>query len=622
MFGSVYVCGVTVDEDSELTAAAIARLAGVGRAAVSNWRRRYPQFPKPVGGSDSSPTFSRAEIEAWLKATGKDDQLATSGRTETGTQRVRDLEAGFVGYSTNTGLRDATAQHPSDRSITELTRGERLARIIASLLPRTTTVSVAGADGSDAPIVLDPACASGTLLTAVSDRFGGGVQLVGQEVREQAASAAALNLRYNAHGAPYEIRIGDSLLDNQLDGYLGTAAAVVCEPPFDVPQWPVSELTTDPRWQFGIPAPRDAELAWVQHCYAHLRPRGVAVVAVSPRTCVQASGQHVRAALVRSGVLREVIALPKGMGSESDTDVYLWVLQRPYGQPVDPPIRFVDLSGLADAADVPHEFAAWRRLRDDGDPAVSRAVSRIELLDGDVNLLPSRHVAAAVLASADDYAGIVDRLQALYANIGQALPRFAAPKSSKPYTSVTFAELERVGALTIRSREATPKAGDLLLRTLGRPPIVATATESNGGGIAYVSEIDGVAQVVEIDPTRLDAHFVAAFLRADANAIPVANTLGALSRDDLRRCRIPRLPLSEQRRFGDAFRRLTEFDEALGALARVTEKVIGQTVHGLINGALDPDSARSRPRPVAARRHHISANASSTARVTRKDEGA
>ena len=111
------------------------------------------------------------------------------------------------------------------------------------------------------------------------------------------------------------------------------------------PQWPSEELTTDPRWEFGIPAPRDGELAWVQHCYAHLRPRGVAVVAVSPRTCVQPSGEHIRAALVRSGVLRDVIALPAGMSSLPETDVCLWVLQRPVwrsgpvGRADDRPVR-------------------------------------------------------------------------------------------------------------------------------------------------------------------------------------------------------------------------------------------------------------------------------------------
>ena len=42
----------------------------------------------------------------------------------------------------------------------------------------------------------------------------------------------------------------------------------------------------------------------------------------------------------------------------------------------------IDLSGLGDAADVPREFAAWQRLLGDADPTVSRAVPRLELLDG------------------------------------------------------------------------------------------------------------------------------------------------------------------------------------------------------------------------------------------------
>ena len=100
----------------------------------------------------------------------------------------------------------------------------------------------------------------------------------------------------------------------------------------------------------------------------------------------------------------------------------------------------------------------------------------------------------------------------------------------------------------------------------------------------------GVAQVVEIDKNRLDAHFVATFLRADASALPVANTLGALSRDDLRRCRVPRLPLAEQRRYGDAFRRLQELEGVLAALAKVSASVIDQTIYGLTTGALAPDS--------------------------------
>lgn len=566
-----------------MTAAAIARLAGVSRAAVANWRRRYPEFPKPIGGTEHSPTFSLAEVELWLKATGKGDQLSTAGRTETGTQRLSN-PVRFLGGSPHTGeTRDlgGLPEQGAERGVANLTSGELLARVMASLLPRSTVSAGSYGDwDAEVPVVLDPACGEATLLLAVADRFDTEVRLAGQEIHLSATEVAVRRLSQNPLGTLYEIHTGDSLLENQLDEYLGTAAAVVCEPPFDRPQWPSSELATDPRWEFGIPAPRDSELAWVQHCYAHLRPRGVAVIAVTPRTCLQPSGQHIRAALVRSGVLRSVIALPKGMGSAADTDVYLWVLQRPYGAPEHQDVRMVDLSGLGGAADVPYEFASWQRIFSDADPTVSRAVSRLELLDGDVNLLPSRHVTPRVEASADDFTRVTDRLRTLYARAVQGLPSFAAPTAPTRHSYVTLGELERTGVLTVRARDDTPRAGDVLLRTLGRPPTVATGTAEDDTGIA---------QIVEIDPARLDAHFLATFLRADAGMLPAANTLGALNRDDLRRCRVPRLPLAEQRRYGDVFRHLQELEKTLTALGRASTHVIEQTMYGVIAGVLPPE---------------------------------
>jgi hypothetical protein len=559
----------------EITAAAIARLAGVGRAAVSNWRRRYPEFPKPVGGSPNSPTFDRAKVEAWLKATGKADQLATAGQTHTGTQRIGE----------------------PDRSISDLRSGDLLAKAMAALLPRETVRGRSAENDwteafldstDDLPLVLDPACARGTALVAVADRFGDRVRLAGQEINQDYAQTARLRLSENANGAAYEVHVGDSLLDNQLAQYLGKAAAVVCEPPFDLPQWPEIELSTDPRWEFGIPAPRDSELAWVQHCYAHLRPRGVAIVAVSQRTCVQGSGERIRSGLVRSGVLRTVIALPPGMTTEGDTDICLWVLRRPVGLSAHDPVRMIDLARLGDAIDVPREFAAWQRLLDDIDPTVSRSVPRLDLLDAGTNVLPSRYVAVRAEASAADLAGATERLTQLYARIGQGLPSFAAPKQATRVSHVTLAELERVGALTIIQRDAVPRVGDVLLRTQSRPPVV-TPTWVDNDGHEHVVDISGIAQVLEIDEARLDAHFVATFLRSDIGALPVANTLGAVSRDDLRRCRIPRLPLAEQRQYGDAFRLLLGLESALRTLADVSEKVIEQTIHGLTTGVLAPD---------------------------------
>ncbi|MEU4813753.1 N-6 DNA methylase [Nocardia fluminea] len=515
---------MSFDEPDALTAAAIARLAGVGRAAVSNWRKRYPDFPQPNSGTSASPTFSRAEVEAWLTATGKGEQLATAGRTDTGTHLL-------------------DAPEPETVEETRLSPEQLLARAIASLLPRATAaqqpVNIADVE---VPVVIDPAHGSGPLLEAVADRFGDRVHAVGRSP-------------------------------------LGTAAGAVCVPPLDPPKRASERADAGTSWEFGVPTGRDSELAWVQQCYAYLRPHGVAIVAVSARTCFQTSGQQIRAALVRSGVLRDVIALPKGMGPSPDTEFCLWVLRRPYGTPDYAPVRMVNLSGVADQRDLPYQHAAWQQLFTDTSPEISRAVERVELLDGDTNLLPSRHVVARVDADAEDIASMTRRLQDLYAQVGQGLPRFAAPDSAPRHSTVTIAELERVGALTIRTRETTPRAGDVLIRTLGRPPIVATGAQSD--------EV-GVSQVIEVDPARMDSYFVATFLQADANTLPTSNTIGVLSRDDLRRCRIPRLPPAEQGRYGAAFQQLLELRDALSALAAVSASVIDQTLHALTIGALAP----------------------------------
>ena len=52
--------------DTHLNLSQIARIAGVGRAAVANWRRRHADFPAPVGGTAASSLFTRAAAEQWL----------------------------------------------------------------------------------------------------------------------------------------------------------------------------------------------------------------------------------------------------------------------------------------------------------------------------------------------------------------------------------------------------------------------------------------------------------------------------------------------------------------------------------------------------------------------------
>lgn len=571
-----------------MTAAAIARRAGVGRAAVSNWRKRYTEFPKPVVDG-ASPVFSWAEVESWLVATGKGDQLVTAGRTITGTQSLGD--GPFAG---------SVAGPPRGRVRVDLTPRQLLARVLASLLPRLTDSGrFSGADHEadevfdvELPTVLDPACGAATLLAAVADRFGDHVELLGQELDEYTAALGRQKLRDHPLNPQYAILNGDSLRSARLPEGRSPVDAVVCVVPRTANQWPAAELAADPRWRFGTPDPGDGELAWVQHAVAMLREHGEAVVAVSPLTGVRPSGRRVRAALVRSGVLRAVVALPAGIGPSDSISsgseqvaesMQVWVLRRDGEHPAT--VRMVDLTAVVAPADVPQEHTQWRELLGPSTTPAARSVSRMDLLDGDTALTPSRYLPDGGSAGTEELVRVNDRLRGLYAAVGAGLPRPAAASGRSRQVHVTLGELERSGALRILSRDATPRAGDLLFRTLGRDPVVASGTSDDDRG---------VAQVVEIDPARLDAHFVALFVRADANAVPVANTHGALSRDDLRRCRIPRLPLPEQQDYGTAYRQLTDTRYALLALATAAGRVLDQNIHGLITGALDPAAFAAR----------------------------
>ncbi|MEV6425041.1 hypothetical protein [Streptomyces sp. NPDC051662] len=57
---------MTHPDECKVNLSQIARMAGVGRAAVANWRRRHGGL-EAVGGTDESPLFLRAAAEQWLR---------------------------------------------------------------------------------------------------------------------------------------------------------------------------------------------------------------------------------------------------------------------------------------------------------------------------------------------------------------------------------------------------------------------------------------------------------------------------------------------------------------------------------------------------------------------------
>jgi len=67
---------------------------------------------------------------------------------------------------------------------------------------------------------------------------------------------------------------------------------------------------------------------WAQYALTHLKPGGLAVLAMSPSAAAAPSGRQARAQMLRQGVLRAVIALPVA-AAPPYVPLHLWILERP-----------------------------------------------------------------------------------------------------------------------------------------------------------------------------------------------------------------------------------------------------------------------------------------------------
>jgi SAM-dependent methyltransferase len=354
-----------------VTLAEIARLAGVGRAAVSNWRRRHDTFPPRIGGTDASPHFSLADIENWLRDNRKLGKArsrewlwprfeALGDRDETGLAIAavgrllagEDNDGGGSGHAASDPVQAAVElgrrEGPSDvlafllrrwldthvRQITATP--EPLADLMVDLALRVRE-SAAGDDlDLECPVtVLDPACGAGHLLaaaaTAVPAALNRPAALLGCDRDPVLTALTDVRLALLPHPgtlvpAPVVVP-GDSL---RADPLLGAQADVVlCNPPANERDWGYEDLATDARWVYGMPPRTEPELAWVQHCLARLRPGGSAVLLLPPTVAARRAGRRIRGSLLRTGALRAVVALPPGSAAPHSVSLHLWLLRRP-----------------------------------------------------------------------------------------------------------------------------------------------------------------------------------------------------------------------------------------------------------------------------------------------------
>jgi SAM-dependent methyltransferase len=611
-----------------VTAAEVARLAGVGRAAVSNWRRRHDDFPQPAGGTEASPMFRLVDVQNWLRAEGK---LGSASGIELvwhelDAQRGTSVALALAAAGTRLAERQ---EPPSGGALGELVAELGGEAVFQRLLSRfveahsrqlaVTSPELAGLIVELAEVrtglVLDPACGTGSLLCAAPP----GVELRGQEIDPDLAALARARLRFRA--APSEVHTGDAL---RADAFSGVPAdAVVCNPPFNQRNWGFEELQYDRRWVYGLPPKGESEMAWVQHCLAHLRPGGRAVLVMPPAVASRRSGRAIRAELLRHGALRTVIALPAGAVPPAGLSMHLWVLQRPGVEPNTDGVLLLDTTaGRPDRInDVGWPLVAQRVRTARTQPhvdGVHRVLAVIDLLDDDVDLTPSRY-----LRPATDLSGLDadrDRLAELVADLLGLIPPPARPVDRTTWAAVSLADLARAGDLLVRQQrrpaEAHPDGtGPVVLtvqdvvggqaptgRLLGDADLAADTVRLEPGDVvapliaqrpvAVVVEQSGLVlganlHLLRPDPARIDPWFLAGYLRS-GEAARVSSSASGLHRLDVRRVEVPRLPIEEQRRIGAGFRRVATFARALTEAAALGGLVAERWTDGVAEGLLDP----------------------------------
>lgn len=706
---------------AQVTAAEVSRIAGVTRATVSNWRRRHADFPAPAGGTESSPLYDLRAVRAWLEARGHvsaaspTEELRTVLRLhpEGGAAATRALPLVLAAARSDkyslaswSELADAELATHAAKAVAELAElvpgagsvryrrqdadllrallrcvrddgghaaldvlaerelddsaasgayqtPDRLAGLMAALLAPAKTQFPAR--------VLDPACGSGSTLAAAARH--GATELYGQDLLPVQAQRSAVALALTAPDATVTMRDGDSLRADAFGDV--TVDAVLSTPPYGDRNWGHDELAFDARWAYGLPSRAESELAWIQHALSHLSPGAPAVLLLPPGAASRPSGRRVRAALLRGGAVRAVIALPPGAAAPLHIGLHLWVLQRPrdegaggrasvlFVDTADQPERARQVRGVTDWEQLSETaLNSWRGFAEDpaafgSTPGTAHTVPVIDLLDDLVDLTPARHVRTAAPATdPSETARLVRELRDRLTESTDALAKSAAhggdwrPAKGQPrsWRTATVSDLSRGGAVTLHratahtgtksderhaadelpadhaesavltaddlagNRPASGEAdalqltsavviepGDVLLPGVlsGRRAEARVAGDEDGGCL-----LGPHLHLFRPDPERLDSWFLAGFLGTEEN-VSGASTGSTTVHLAPRRLRVPLLPLDEQRRYGEAFRRLHELRRASRRTAELATQTADLTTQALTTGALLPPTSAS-----------------------------
>jgi predicted DNA-binding transcriptional regulator AlpA/methylase of polypeptide subunit release factors len=417
-----------------ITPSEIAELTGFALPTVSNWMKRFDDFPegRAVEGSKRL-RYDRDEVLAWLKrrnlsrettrehtallSIDRDDRRdflgtlfvvlhAIPNREKASVNAVmekyRELASSSVEDLVNfdlTRVPDVVSDLvPRYKGLTDLDLVDTLSAIDDGLQGRfsgetSTPQILVEFLGALAPstegTVLDLASGQGRLLEHLATR-GIGTKHMGREINRNAVIQARQSAKLRGLDVNYAVIDGLSPVEP------GSCALVVVDPPLGLTSAPTD--VEGQSWPFGRPSSRDLGTAFMQRAVEALEPGGTAMV-LSLQNLVSRGGDiaELRRRLLAAGVIRAVVSLPARLRVNTAVPLALWILGPP-GSSNDS-VVMVDASLCSPSqlsADGPVVAAIRAELAQDDknrNEAFATTVQVRELLTRDVALRPNAWVA-------------------------------------------------------------------------------------------------------------------------------------------------------------------------------------------------------------------------------------
>ena len=258
--------------------------------------------------------------------------------------------------------------------------------------------------------VYDPCCGSGGMFVQcskfVKEHQGevDNISIYGQESNPGTWKMAKMNLAIRGLEGNLGEGNGDSFT-NDLHKSL-RADFIIANPPYNLKQYWKPSLEGDPRWVFGRPDDKNANYAWLSLMYAKLAPRGKAAI-LMPNGATTSNTQDdykLRKAMIESGKVEAILALPNKLFSNVSISVQCWILNK--GK-TDTDVLFINADAMGklisrkirvleeeDIAKIVKAYKDFRAGCLEDVPGFCKRATLEDIISKDYSLNPGRYVGA------------------------------------------------------------------------------------------------------------------------------------------------------------------------------------------------------------------------------------